>query len=425
MKKTYNIKYYLLLAVSVLLVSGLASCRKDTNGDVADSLSGKGAPSISSIRTVSKTVTDSTATTTVTTYDNTGKPTTVTNPNTNPQVTAFDSTTVTGNLGNNYAIIGSNLGSTTKIELNGVSIYFNRALSSDKNVIFSIPQTVPTIQPQPNTLVLTTLHGTVTYNFTVLPPSPTITSVSDYNFSAGSQLTLSGTGFSSVSAIKLRNTNDAVTIVSKTDTQLVVKMPATNVSRATLLFTYTSGSNTGVQKASAQEFVDIDNNYQVFAHDVFQNGWQDASWSGPSGVSTDVSKSGHASAKASYPAGGWQIEGWANWNTGITYDASYKYLTFWVKGGTVDHTLVLVGDQMAGGYNQVQNANAYAAQLIKVPANVWTYFKIPLGPPSSANVNVLNFWANGNVAKQLGFFLQGQSGDVNETYYFDEVMFVK
>jgi hypothetical protein len=29
------------------------------------------------------------------------------------------------------------------------------------------------------------------------------------------------------------------------------------------------------------------------------------------------------------------------------------------------------------------------------------------------------------VAKQLGFFLQGQNGDVDETMFFDEVAFIK
>jgi hypothetical protein len=80
---------------------------------------------------------------------------------------------------------------------------------------------------------------------------------------------------------------------------------------------------------------------------------------------------------------------------------------------------------MVGGYGQVQNANAYAAQLVTVPAGVWTYFKIPLGAPGSSNPNLLNFWANGATAQQLGFFLQGMDGDVNEVMYFDEVAFVK
>jgi hypothetical protein len=153
-------------------------------------------------------------------------------------------------------------------------------------------------------------------------------------------------------------------------------------------------------------------------------------WSGPSGSQPGNPHAfgGTSSIEASYPAGAWQVEGWANWYPSMPYDASYKFLTFWVKGGKAAHTLVLVGDKMVGGYGQVQNANAYAAQLVTVPPNVWTFVKIPLTAPSTAYSAIsplLNYWANGSPAQQLGFFLQGQNGDVNENMYFDEVAFIK
>lgn len=419
MKTILNIKYHLVLAG--LLVLGLASCKKDDNGGVGGTTGGKGAPTITSVRTVNKTLND-TVTATYTTYDSKGNATTTTSANPTTQIVAFDSTTTTGKLGNYYAVMGSNLGSTTTIQLNGVSIYFNRALNSDNTVIFNIPSTVPYVQPQPNTLVITTLYGSVTYKFTVLPPAPTVVSVSDYNFVEGRQLTLTGSGLSSVTAVALKGTTVSATIVSKSDKQLVIKMPATTASRATLLFSYTSGSTT-LQAATSQEFVDIDNNYAIFAKDDFQNSWADNSWSGPSGVKTGPSVSGTKSLVATYPAGGWQIEGWANWYPSFPYDAAYKFLTFWVKGGTVDHVLNIQGDKMANGYGQNQTSTP-----VKVPANVWTYVKIPLDPPSATvadNATTLNFWKTGSPAQQLGFFLKGQTGDVNETMYFDEVIFVK
>ncbi|MGZ3946009.1 MAG: hypothetical protein ACXVJB_13770 [Mucilaginibacter sp.] len=402
--------------LSALMVFGFASCKKES----ANIVGGKGAPVITRVRTVTKNQVDSMLTTSTTTYDTLGVATTVTGHNYNPQVSPFDSTTTTGKKQNLYAIIGQNLGSVTSVSFNGISAYFNAALVSDNTIIVSIPQDVPTGPDQPNKLVVTTLHGSVSYDFTVLTPPPTISKVSDYNFVAGSQITLTGVSFATVTSVTIKGTTAAATIVSKVDTQMVIKMPATTVSRANLLFTYASG-----QAASTQEFVDLDNAYQLFANNDFRNGWADASWAHPSGTSTNTSHSGTASIIASYPAGGWQIEGWANWYPGIDYNPDYKYLTFWVKGGTVSHTLVLVGDQMEGGYGQVQNQYAYAAQLVTVPAKVWTYFKIPLGAPSTTNPNLLNFWKNGTTAKQLGFFLQGQSGDVDETMYFDEVAFIK
>lgn len=410
----------------VLAVLGVVSCKKDNSMGFTP---GTGAPTVTSVSTVSKTVSD-TVTQLTTTYSSTGVITVDTSINTTHRtLTAFDSTTVTGNLGNIYVVNGTNLGSTTKLTINGVNVYFNRGLITDHSIIFTIPTTVPYVQPQSNALVITTLHGTVSYKFTVLPPPPTITGVSDFDFWSGSQITLTGKGFASVSDIKLRATSEDVTIVSHNDSTLVMQMPAkSTATESALLFTYTSGSNTGAQAASAVVFNNLDNAYVIFYKNSFQNSWQDNSWSGPSGVQSGNPHAydGTSSLEASYPAGAWQIEGWANWYPSFAYDASYKYLTFWVKGGTVDHTLVLVGDKMAGGYGQVQNANAYAAQLITVPAKVWTFFKIPLAAsPSVTNPNFLNYWANGSPAQQLGFFLQGMSGDVDEKMYFDEVAFIK
>ncbi|MDB5111530.1 MAG: hypothetical protein JWR67_2644 [Mucilaginibacter sp.] len=420
MKKKMKLSKIYYCILSVLVLFSIAACRKQNSTGFTP---GTGAPVITSVRTLNRSTVDSTRTTSVTTYSSTGVATTVTTPNYSPVITALDSTTATGNLGNYYALMGSNLGTTTNIAINGMSVYFNRALNSDNTIIFSIPSNIPYIQPQPNTIVLTTLHGTVTYKFTVLPPPPTILGQSDFDFIAGSQITLTGKGFANVSAVKLRSTGDVITIVSQNDSTLVMKMPKSTATESALLFTYSSGAKTGIQVASTAIFNDLDNGYTIFSANSFQNGWSDNSWAHPSGLSTAASHSGTASIIASYPAGGWQIEGWSS--PGVAYDPAYKYLTFWVKGGTAAHTLVLVGDQMKGGYGQVQNASAYAAQLVTVPPNVWTFFKIPLGPPSSTSTTLLKFWANGTVAKQLGFFLQGQSGDVNETMYFDEVAFIK
>ncbi len=340
--------------LSALVVFGFASCKKTYNSE--GFTPGTGTPVITTVRTLSQSIVDSSRVHSTITYNSSGIATTTSYFDTSPVVSAFDSTTVTGKLGNYYVLMGSNLGSTTKIAINGVSIYFNRAFNSDNAVIFSIPATVPYVQPQPNTIVVTTLHGTFTYKFTTLPPPPTITGTSDFDFQANTQITLTGKGFASVSAVKLRATGDAISIVSQNDSTLVMKMPASSAAtESTLLFTFTSGANAAAQAASTAIFNDLDNGYIIFADNNFQNSWSDNSWSGPSGVSTAASHSGTASAEASYPAGAWQIEGWANYYPSIAYDPTYKFLTFWVKGGTVTHTLVLVGNQMVGGYGQVQN----------------------------------------------------------------------
>lgn len=426
MKKKFQLSKIYYWMLPALVVFGMASCKKDNSLGFTP---GTGAPTISSVKTVSKTVSD-TVTQLTTTYSSTGVVTVDTFINMNHRaLTAFDSTTTTGNLGNLYVLYGTNLGSTTKLTINGVNVYFNRGLISDNSIIFTIPTTIPYVQPQSNAIVITTLHGTVTYKFTTLPPPPTIVSVSDFDFYANSQITLTGKGFASVSSVKLRVSNESLGIVSQNDSTLVLKFPAnTNVTESTLLFTYTSGSNNAAQAASTAVFDDLDNAYTIFYKSSFQNAWGDNSWSGPSGpqANNPHAAGGTASLEVSYPSNGWKIEGWANWYPSMPYDPAYKYLSFWVKGGVAPHTLVLVGDKMVGGYGQVQNANAYTAQLVTVPPNVWTYFKIPLSPTQqSSNPNFLAFWSTGSPAANLGFFLQGMSSDVDETMYFDEVAFIK
>lgn len=396
--------YSLLL---LLMVMGIASCKKDHT---------EGTPVISRVRTVYKSVTDTSVIFILTYKDSAGIAVVDTSTTTNgtPQLVNFDSTVTSGNLSNLYAIIGQNLSNPTQVLFNGFSVYFNPALGSDKSILVTIPQNTPDGPDQTNILTVVTTHGTATFKFSVPFPPPTIATVSDYNFSAGSNLSLTGVGFKTVTAIGLSGSSDMATILSQSDSTLTLQMPSSAVNRANLVFTYGSGTAT-----STQEFVDLDNAYQIFTDD-FQNLWADNSWSQPAGRSTATAKTGVASYLLSYPAGGWQIEGAANWYPSIDYDPAYKYLSFWVKGGSADHTLTLVGDQMNGGYGQNTSASAF---LISAPAKVWTYYKIPLGTSGAAGV--LNFWANGTPAKQIGFFLKGQTGDVDETMYIDDLIFVK
>ncbi len=405
--------------VALLIV--LASCRKYNSLGFTP---GTGLPTITSVHTLSKTDTIPQHDTVVT-YDASGN--LVTTIRSAPdKVYAFDSVVTAGNLGQYYVIEGTNLGSATTVSFNGVSAYFNRSLATDHSIIVMIPTNVPTTGPEAiDTLSVVTLHGKVSYHFTVITPPPTVTGWSDYDFWQGSQITLTGVAFSTVTSVGLTGSTANATIVSQTDKQLVLQFPAATVNRTSLVFSYTSAGSTATE-TSTQELIDLDNAYTIAFKDNFQNSWIDNSWSHPSGISSNATHSvpGTSSVQANYPAGGWQIEGWAGWNGpggGFAYDAAYKYLTFWVLGGVADHTLVLVGDKMTGGYGQIQLTAAMPIQKIPVPKGVWTYYKIPLGTGAAQ----LNFWATGSPAKQLGFFLQGQTGDVNEVMYFDEVAFVK
>ena len=162
MKKIDILKKILVLTGVLVLI--FASCRKDNNGK----FSGTGAPQISYIRTVAKS--DSLGPITIITYDTSGTASTTTRGQ-GTTIVAADSVTKSGKLNNTYAVIGENLGSATSIVINGVSIYFNRALSSNTTLIFSIPANVPFGPTVSNTMVITTLYGKVTYPFTIVTTS--------------------------------------------------------------------------------------------------------------------------------------------------------------------------------------------------------------------------------------------------------------
>jgi len=331
------------------------------------------------------------------------------------RVSPFDSATVTGNLSSFYIINGANLGSATSVTFNGYNAYFNRALVTDNSIVVQVPAKTPYLAPLANdSLVVTTLYGKAYYAFKILPPPPTVDGYSNYDFSGGSQITVTGVGFASVTSITLTSTGTAsgtadVTIVSQNDNELVLQFPTTAIERGSLIFNYAvDGAPETV--TDAQELVNLDNAYQIFTDD-FETGWSNGSWSGQAEKSTDVFKTGSASFKGVFPKGGWKIEGFQNWWPSLPYDASYKYLVFWVKGGTAEEVVTIQTNTSSRGYGQNQNFNP-----VTVPANDWKYFKIPLSS--------IDFWSTGSTLQQLGFFIKGPD-DADQQLYFDDVVLVK
>jgi hypothetical protein len=383
--------------VSALVILCFASCRKSNSLGFTP---GKGAPVITSVHTLSKTdtakvqrVITTIDTGGVATMDSVGYPV-------NPA--GFDSVTTTGNLQQYYVIYGKNFGSTTTISFNGVSAYFNRALISDNSLIVSIPITVPTGgSAATNKLVVTTLYGSTSYSFTVLPPPPTILEYSTNDFTAGSTITLTGQGFGNVLSVTLRTTGDAATVVSKSDSVLVLKMPKSAATESPLSISYQSGSKTATV-TSATLFNDLDNAYVVFT-DNYGAGWYSNSW-GPGAPSTAQAKTGTSSFAATYPKGNYWADGFGG--PGLP-TANYTYLSFWIKGGIETYTLYLTADTRSGGFG-----NSDKSTPINVPAGVWTYFKLPL-----AGLNLQG-------SQHFGLWIAGPA-DQDETFYYDDVVLLK
>ncbi len=408
-KKYFKSKNYCWSAIIVGLLF-IASCKKY---DYLGFTPGTGAPSISSVHTYLKA--DTTAEyDTLPYYDADGNLRDTLRLR-QTRVNPFDSATVSGNLGSYYVINGTNLGSATSVTFNGYDAYFNRALVTDNSIIVQVPSKTPYLAPlATDSLVVTTLYGKAYYAFKILPPPPTAESYSNYDFYAGSQITLSGVGFASVTNITLTSTGVTngtanVTIVNQNDNELVLQFPTTTIERGALTFAYTIDGTPGIL-TDKQELIDLDNAYQIFTDD-FQNSWSNGSWSGQAERSTDVFKTGNASFKGVFPKGGWKIEGFQNWNPSLPYDASYKFLVFWVKGGTAEETVTIQTNTSSRGYGQNQDFNP-----VTVPATDWKYFKIPLSS--------IDFWSPDKTLQQLGFFIKGPD-DADQLLYFDDVVLVK
>lgn len=400
--------FRLTLTIFIVLII-VVSCRKyDSLGFTP----GTGTPTINSVHTWNKTDT-TTLYDTVISYGASGNIIKTVKAK-QSRVTPFDSVTTAGNLSNYYIIYGTNLGSATNVSFNGYSAYFNRGLITDQSIVIQIPSKTPYLKPLANdSLLVTTLYGKAYYKFAIIPPPPSPASYSNYDFYAGSSITLTGVGFASISGVTLTSTGTTsgtanVSIVSQSDTVLVLKFPSTIIIRGALTFAY-NAAGTAKTLTDTQELIDIDNVYQIFT-DNYQNSWGNSSWSGQAGISTTIFKTGSASFMGVFPKGGWKVEGLANWSPSLPFDASYKYLVFWVYGGAASQIVNIETNTSSAGYGQ------NGVNPITVPPGVWTYFKIP--------ITSISFWSTGQTLQQLGFFIKGpDSGD--EKLYFDDMMLVK
>jgi hypothetical protein len=320
----------------------------------------------------------------------------------NPVAENLTPSTASG--GTVLTLTGTGLGDMRKIvfDKDSVPASFYTTLNTDNAIVFRVPDT---ISGGSQNIVFTNGDGkTLLVPFTGLA-FPSVTAVSNYDFVAGSELTLTGNNLETVNKVVLNNSTDQATIVSKSKKQLVIKMPATTVARAALNITNVTGTLT-----TTQEFVNIDQALQVFTDD-YGTGFENGSWGDAAFIATDEVKTGAKSIAKKYQKGNWHLIGLANWGAGVAQDPDYKYLTVWIKGASRDYSLYIMSDKITGGFGNFLEPNK-----INVPANVWTYFKVPL--------STLNLWATGTTFNQLGFRIQGPDAQ-DETFYFDDVLLVK
>jgi hypothetical protein len=412
-----------ILPIATLLMAG--ACKKN---NYLGYTPGTGAPTITSVHTLGKQ--DTTIRyDTVISYNALGNQTSTLKQKPFPY-NPFDSVTTEGNLGNYVIIYGTNLGSATSITFNGTAGFLNRAWNTDKSIIVAIPGNAPATGPRATgNLIVTTTHGAVTYKFGIIAPPPIVSSYSSFDFTStgGYQMTLKGVGFASVTNVTVQDTVTGQTgtasanIVSQNDSVMVLSFASSTISRGILSFAYTAGGAAATAKG-AQELVNIDNAYQIFAYGAVAPGW--GSWSFDNvSVSNKQAITAATSYDMQFSAGGFKVDGWRNGGgtptDGIPYNASYTYLVFYVYGGVQSETLyILWGDEGFGN----GGGNAINAQTI-IP-NQWNYFKIPIST-LLWNTSTTNWAANSSShLVTLGFFMKSNSS-VTEQLYFDDAVLVK
>lgn len=323
-------------------------------------------------------------------------------PSGNPQADPLEVTS--GPPGTVIVLTGQGLAGMKSIvfETGNVPAGFNPAFNNDHALVFRVPDTAAAGQQD---IILTNMLDKqlrVPFNVT---PLPSVATVSDYNFTpAVTQLTLSGNYLNDVTEVTLTGTDTKATIVSKSQRQLVVTLPQTEVSRTKLDIRSQAGEIT-----TTQEFVNVDQAFRLFT-DTYQNGFEGWGW-GAVTISTATFKSGNASSKMVYGKGSWSANGMANWGDGMAKNADLKFLSFWIKGGSQDYTLFLTSDGRAAGFG-----NADRSTPIRVPAGVWTYVRLDLAD--------IGLWSKGNAFKQLGLWIEGPDAQ-DETFYLDDVIFFK
>lgn len=309
----------------------------------------------------------------------------------------------TGKGGDVLTLTGSGLSDMVSIlfDKDSVPAGFNPNFNTGSAVIFRIPDTASGGKQH---IILTNRLGKkVQVDFDVLA-LPLVKSVSSYNFTPGAPITLTGLHLEEISSVKLTGTTTEATIISKSKKELVISFPETTALSTTLEITNITGMIT-----TTQVFVNLARTYHFFVDD-YENGWTGNFW-GSGSISSDFAVSGTTSLRLGYSKGGWSANGVADWGTGLAPTTEYKYLSFYIKGGSMEYTLYLTGDQ-----REIAYGNADQNTPIVVPPNVWTYYKIPLSD--------LGLWKKGAAFHNLGFWIKGPDTK-DEVFYLDDLILVK
>ena len=269
---------------------------------------------------------------------------------------------------------GTGLGDIVSIvfEKESVPTSINPNLNTETVIMFRVPGDAA--GGNQNIILTNSAGKSLSVPFNVLA-YPQLNSVSNYDYVAGSTITITGNNLNDVSSVKLTGTSDACSIVTKTKKQLVITMPNTTAFRNTLDVTNVTGLTT-----STFEMVNLTNAFicydDAWGPGAYNSGVQNWGWGCTVSETSDISMTGTKCLKVAYTDGGLSLflgSDWADPMHVFTDWYTPAYFTFWARGDAKDASVTVKTDSPPwdGTYSG-------SGQItVTVKADVWTYFKIP------------------------------------------------
>jgi hypothetical protein len=150
--------------------------------------------------------------------------------------------------GETVVIQGSNLASAAQIYFNGFPASFNSALFSNTSLVVTIPAIAWDSIPDGkiNTVEVVTPTGKASFTFTIVAPTPTITSVSNEMAKAGEQVIIHGDNFYGISKVTFPGGIDVTNFAVPDITQIILTVPAGITDGGPIQVTGKFGTSTSV-----------------------------------------------------------------------------------------------------------------------------------------------------------------------------------
>jgi IPT/TIG domain len=277
----------------------------------------------------------------------------------------------TGELGQWVLIKGAHLAGTKLVAFNSITIEPADFYANDTSVTVKVPEKIA--ENVNNKITVTTVFGTVTFDFQVLQPAPFIYSFDPLGGAGGTVVNITGNWFQHLSSVKI-NDLDAQ-IVASTDTTIQVKLPAAATPG---FFTVTTDGGT-TKSANAFGFT-----YMIY-EDALQTGWWEGSWSCTvDQANKEQVREGQDAIKIQYSAFG-ALQIGANLST-----VGYSHIKVSLYGGAGAD-----GNQV----KLVLNGNSGSGVVLTLKGGKWTDYTVPLsslGAPAVISTVWVQEFSNAN-----------------------------